>query len=56
MINDITELNKLVENAEVELEKIGTVCNFETADKFEYLNKLITKYQQQIVMIKKEGK
>ena len=54
MINDITELNKLIENAKIELEEMGVVKNYETADKFEYLTGLISKYQQQIVIIKKQ--
>ena len=56
MINDITELTKLIENAEIELQEVGVVKNYETAYKFEYLTSLISKYQQHIVMIKKYGK
>ena len=51
MNNDIKELNKLVKDAETELEEMGVVKNYETAYKFEYLTSLISKYQQHIVMI-----
>ena len=56
MNNDIKELNKLVKDAEDELYKMGVVCNYKTAEKSENLHRIIAKYQQQIVMIKKYGK
>ena len=50
MINKIEEYKKIVDDAKIELEKIGVVKNYETAYKCENLNRVISKYQQLIVI------
>ena len=48
--NKIEEYKKIVDDAKIELEKIGVVKNYDTANKCENLNRLIGKYQQLIVI------
>ena len=55
-MNKITEYQNIVDDAKKELENLGVVKNYETAQKFESISKTITKYEQYIVMIKKYGK
>ena len=55
-MDKITEYQNIVDDAKKELEKLGVVKNYETAQKFESISKIIFKYEQYIVMIKKYGK
>jgi len=47
-MNKIKEYKKIVDDAKVKLEKLGVVKNYDTSEKYEYLNKIISKYQQLI--------
>ena len=56
MINKIEEYKKIIDDAKIELEEIGVVKNYDTAYKCENLNRLISKYQQLIVIELKGNK
>ena len=55
-MNIITEYQKIVNDAKIELDNLGVVKNYDTARKCENLNRLISKYEQYIMMLKKYGK
>ena len=55
MINKIEEYKNIVDDAKIELEKMGVVKNYDTAEKYEDLNKIISKYQQLITIELKKG-
>ena len=56
MINKIEEYKKIIDDAKIELEEIGVVKNYDTEYKCENLNRLISKYQQLIVIELKGNK
>ena len=50
----ILELKQKINDTKNKLNNMGIVINYETADKFEKLTKLITKYEHQFVILKKQ--